>query len=62
MITVLHPKKKVEAKENLQLALKAIVDLKENFKIDYIIDYLRGKETEAITAHKHDDTRILVQG
>lgn len=51
----LHPKKKVEAKENLQLALKAIVDLKENFKVDYIIDYLRGKETESITAHKHDD-------
>lgn len=58
----LHPKKKVEAKENLQLALKAIVDLKENFKIDYIIDYLRGKETESITAHKHDDNEDFGAG
>lgn len=58
----LHPKKKVEAKENLLLALKAIVDLKENFKVDYIIDYLRGKETESITAHKHDDNEDFGAG
>lgn len=58
----LHPKKKVEAKENLQLALKAIVDLKENFKVDYIVDYLRGKETESITAHKHDDNEDFGAG
>ena len=51
----LHPKKRVEQKENLQLALKAILDLKENFKVDHIINYLRGVETESITAHKHDD-------
>lgn len=51
----LHPKTKVEAKDKLLLALKAILDLKENFKIDYIIDYLRGNESENITSHKHDD-------
>ena len=51
----LHPKIKVEAKDKLLLALKAILDLKENFKIDYIVDYLRGNESENITSHKHDD-------
>lgn len=51
----LHPKKKVEAKENLMLVLETIIDVKENFKADYIIDILRGNEAEAILAHKHDE-------
>ncbi|MCM1312183.1 MAG: DNA helicase RecQ [Bacteroides sp.] len=50
----LHPKKKVEAKEYLILALKAIIAVKENFKEDYIIDLLRGNESETLLAHKHD--------
>ncbi len=50
----LHPKKKVEAKEYLVMALKAIVAVKENFKEDYIIDLLRGNESETLLAHKHD--------
>ncbi len=51
----LHPKKKVEAKENLMLVLETIIDVKENFKADYIIDILRGNEAEAVLAHKHDE-------
>lgn len=51
----LHPKKKVEAKENLMLVLETIIDVKENFKADYIIDILRGNEVEAVLAHKHDE-------
>ena len=50
----LHPKKKVDATENLLLALKAIQAVKENFKIDYIIDLLRGNESEMLLQHKHD--------
>ncbi len=50
----LHPKKKIEASENLLLALKVIIAVKENFKIDYIIDLLRGNETETVLQHKHD--------
>ena len=50
----LYPKKKVEAKDNLVLALKAIVAVKENFKSDYIIDLLRGNDSDNIVAHKHD--------
>ena len=51
----LHPKKKVEAKENLMLVLETIIDVKENFKADYIIDILRENEAEAVLAHKHDE-------
>ena len=50
----LHPKKKVDGTENLVLAIKAILAVKENFKMDYVIDFLRGNETETIAAHKHD--------
>jgi len=50
----LYPKNKVEAKDNLVLALKAIVAVKENFKADYIISLLRGEENDNISAYKHD--------
>lgn len=58
----LHPKKKVEAKDNLLLALDAIVAVKENFKSEYIIDILRGNETETILAHKHDELEVFGSG
>jgi len=50
----LNPKKKIDAQEYLVLALKAILATKENFKIDYIVDFLRGIESETLLAHKHD--------
>ncbi len=50
----LHPKLKVEQKENLILVLKTILAVKENFKAEYIVDLLRGCETETLLAHKHD--------
>jgi ATP-dependent DNA helicase RecQ len=50
----MNPKTRIEAKEHLLLALKAILAVKENFKIDYIVDFLRGNETETLLAHKHD--------
>jgi len=50
----LHPKKRHDESENLLLALQTIVAVKENFKMDYVIDVLRGNETESILAHKHD--------
>ena len=58
----LHTKKKVEAKEMLKLALDVISAVKENFKIDYIIDILVGNETEEILAHKHDKLKFFGAG
>ena len=51
----LNPKKKVEAKEQLCTVLETILDVKENFKADYIIDILLGKETSEVLAHEHED-------
>lgn len=51
----LHPKKIVEAKNQLKELLEVVQAVKENFKADYIIDVLVGKETDEVIAHKHAD-------
>ena len=51
----LHPKAKVEAMYDLQQALEVIQAVKENFKVDHIINVLTGNPTEEVIAHKHDD-------
>lgn len=50
----LHPKNKIEAKNELLLLLKVVNALKEKFLTDYIIDFLEGKTTEEIRMHRHD--------
>ena len=49
------PKKQVEAKELLETVLETVLAVKENFKVEYIIDVLMGKETTDILSHKHDE-------
>ncbi len=51
----LHPKTEIEAKDELAIVLKSILDLKENFRADYIIDFIIGKETDEILAHHHEE-------
>lgn len=51
----LTPKKQVEAKEMLEAVIETVLALKENFKAEYVIDVLLGKETADILSHKHDE-------
>ena len=51
----LSPKKQVEAKELLEAVIETILALKENFKADYVIDVLLGKETADIISHNHNE-------
>ena len=51
----LHPKTKIEAQEQLVITLQAILSVKENFRSDYIIDFITGKETDEILAHHHEE-------
>ena len=53
---------KMEAKDYLVLALKMITAVKENFKIDYIIDLIKGNETETVLAYKHTKLELFGQG
>ena len=58
----LNPKKQVEAQQLLETVLEVIAAVKENFKADYIIDMLLGKETSEITDHMHDDLEVFGSG
>ena len=50
----LHPKEKRDATEALVIVLKAVVATKEGFRQDYIIDFVKGRGTDDIVSHKHD--------
>jgi len=51
----LHPKTKIQAEKQLVVALKAVAAIKENFRSDYVIDFITGRETDEILAHKHQE-------
>lgn len=51
----LHPKNKIEAKDALLVVLKAIAAVKENFRQEYVIDFVKGRATDDIVSHKHNE-------
>jgi len=58
----LNPKKQVEAQDSLCAVIEAILAVKENFKADYIIDVLQGRETSEVQAHLHEDLEVFGSG
>ena len=58
----LNPKKQVEAQDLLCTVIETILAVKENFKADYIIDVIQGKETSEVLAHLHEDLEIFGSG
>ena len=50
----LHPKEKIEAGNALNIVLKAVLALKENFRQEHVIDFIKGRGTDDILSHKHD--------
>ncbi len=58
----LNPKKQVEAKDSLCAVIETIMAVKENFKSDYIIDVLLGKETSEVLAHRHEELEVFGSG
>lgn len=55
----LHPKKQVEAKDELCSVLETVQAVKENFRSDYIIDILLGNETSEVQAQRHADLEVF---
>jgi len=51
----IHPKKRVEARDELVATLETILALKEKFKSDYVIDVMTGKESNAVKSYGHDE-------
>lgn len=58
----LRPKEKIEAKDQLIITLNAILMIKENFRADYVIDFIIGKETDEILAHHHEELELFGAG
>ncbi len=58
----LHPKTKVEGRDQLVIVLNAILAVKENFRAEYIIDFVKGVATEDIISHKHDQLEEFGSG
>ena len=58
----LHPKEKIEARDQLVLTLQVIQAIKENFRSDYVEDFIIGRETEEIIAHKHQNHDLFGAG
>ncbi len=58
----LHPKVQIEAKDSLFLLMEAILAVKENFKANYIIDFLIGKRTNDILSQKHNELELFGEG
>jgi len=49
-----HPKKKIEATEGLKAVITAVLAVKENFRVNYVIDFVKGRSTDDIESHKHN--------
>ena len=51
----LHPKTKREAQNALLITLKAVLAVKENFRTDYVINFIKGRPTDELVSHKHNE-------
>ena len=50
----LNPKTKIDGQQQLLIVLQAVNAVKENFRTEYIIDFVKGRATDDIVSHKHD--------
>ncbi|MBV5282771.1 MAG: DNA helicase RecQ [Paludibacter sp.] len=51
----MKPRKFIEGQELLTLALETILQVKEKFKAEHIVDILKGNETSDIKSYQHDE-------
>jgi ATP-dependent DNA helicase RecQ len=58
----LHPKTQFEGKEDIALVLKAILEVKEKFKVDHIASILAGIKTAAIKSYNHQMLESFAAG
>lgn len=57
-----HPKQTLEGKDYLVIVLKAIIAVKENFHTNYLIDFIKGRGTDDIVSHHHDQLEEFASG
>jgi ATP-dependent DNA helicase RecQ len=58
----LNPKEQIEAKDEVVKALKAIIEVNEQYKADHITNILTGNKTAAIKSFKHYNLKCFGKG
>ena len=58
----LHPKEKIEAKDEAVCVLKTITSLGEHFPIEYVILILTGKATTQVQMFRHEKLEVFACG
>jgi ATP-dependent DNA helicase RecQ len=58
----LHPKEKIEAKEEVVCALKAIKALDERFAMEYVVNMIFGRPTPQISMYRHEGLDVFASG
>lgn len=54
-----HPKKRVEAKDELCGAIETVIALKEKFKADHIVNVMLGKTNSTILSYKQNELEVF---
>jgi ATP-dependent DNA helicase RecQ len=57
-----HPKERIEAKDEVVIALKAIKALTESFATDYVVNIITGRLTPQIQMFRHDGIPAFASG
>lgn len=57
-----HPKPKMNASEQIQLAIEVIQTVKQQFKEDHIVDILTGNKTTSVKKFKHHELKQFGEG
>src|SRR5258705_8416206 len=58
----LHPKEKIEAKDEVVCVLKAIKALDERFAAEYVVNMIFGRPTPQISMYRHEGLDIFASG
>jgi len=58
----LHPKEKIEAKDEVVCALKTIKALDERFAMEYVVNMIFGRPTPQITMYRHEGLDVFASG
>ena len=58
----LHPKEKLEAKEEAVIVLKAVKELDQRFATDYVVQIISGKLTPQIQMFRHEGLNAFASG
>ena len=55
----LHPKTRIEASDELRAALEVIIETNERFKVDHVVNVLRGTSSADVVSYRHDELDLF---